>query len=196
MTDQSFKKIKKIKNDIKNKKKLKIILKIKIVKETREGTLDSELLVLSSSLALEQAKRIQTHFHTYNPTDLVDNCKRIMTERENGKCDWKKMTEITSQYINTAPSLSFLYGTLNIVPKEKKKIARKQKEKIEKRVTANVVKDNEDEEEEGIDPIKQVKRVHEYLMGATKDKNKLPFYQFILDHNSFGHTSIYFLNFF
>ena len=168
------------------------------MKNTREAALDSEFLALTSVLAFEQTKRMPTHADLVDVGDFVERCRSLMEETvdraEEGPIEvlnWKKLALLSRNYFNFTPSLSFMYGPLDIVAKQRKEIKRAAKEKIAEKVSATEITEVV-EEGDGLETSKQVERVFDHLERTctkfNEEKKDLPFLKFVLDPISFTHT--------
>ncbi|CAH1277540.1 EID3, partial [Branchiostoma lanceolatum] len=193
----------------------------KNVKMTREAALDSQFLVLASTLGNQKASQLHTDFVTFEPHVFADKLVSFMTGRRSIPEDqdedddegrrravriptagWDKLGDDARRYFNRAPAFHFLYGSFNREAKarESRKLNRKDANKsigpkiVPKQVT------NSDENTREV-TTEEVEFINKALRTLTIDEDgnvdPIDYFEFVMDPASFGRTveNIFYLSF-
>ncbi|XP_078586978.1 EP300-interacting inhibitor of differentiation 3-like [Branchiostoma floridae x Branchiostoma japonicum] len=187
----------------------------KSVKMTREAALDSQFLVLASTLGSQKANQLHTDFVTFEPHVFADKLVSFMTgrrtipedadeddedEEENRRravripaAGWEKLGEDARRCFNRAPAFHFLYGSFNREAKarESRKLNRKDASKSvgPKTVPKQVKNCDENSKEQ---TTAEVEFIHKALRTLTVDEDgnvdPIDYFEFVFDPESFGRT--------
>ncbi|XP_019615521.1 PREDICTED: EP300-interacting inhibitor of differentiation 3-like [Branchiostoma belcheri] len=186
----------------------------KNVKMTREAALDSQFLVLASTLGSQKANQLHTDFVTFEPHVFADKLLSFMTGRraipEDPEEDedeeeerrsvvrvptagWEKLGEEARRHFNRAPAFHFLYGSFNREAKarESRKLNRKDANKSvgPKIVPKQVTSSDENTKEQ---TTAEVEFIHKALRTLTIDESgnvdPMDYFEFVMDPDSFGRT--------
>ncbi|CAJ0909073.1 18487_t:CDS:2 [Entrophospora sp. SA101] len=105
------------------------------VKNTHEATLDSRLLVLSSDLGLQKARRMRLDNNCFDTEDYISKVVgrlKVRNADNEDYYDWKKIGKLAAQSTLRVPTTGFILGPLSIEQKERQKTVRRVLEKHEK----------------------------------------------------------------
>jgi len=166
------------------------------VKNTHEATLDSRLLVLSSDLGLQKARRMRLDNNCFDTEDYISKVVghlKVRNADNEDHYDWKKIGKLAAQSTLRVPTTGFILGPLSIEQKERQKTVRRVLEKHEKDLKTPVeLKENDIRRQEN-ETTRNVRMIYDVL-GEIQPIN---FFNFIINPHSFGQTveNIFYLSF-
>nr|CAG8550609.1 13243_t:CDS:2 [Entrophospora candida] len=166
------------------------------VKNTHEATLDSRLLVLSSDLGLQKARRMRLDNNCFDTEDYISKVVgrlKVRNADNEDYYDWKKIGKLAAQSTLRVPTTGFILGPLSIEQKERQKTVRRVLEKHEKDLKTPVeLKENDIRRQEN-ETTRNVRMIYDVL-GESQPIN---FFNFIINPHSFGQTveNIFYLSF-
>nr|CAG8634861.1 12363_t:CDS:2 [Entrophospora candida] len=168
------------------------------VKNTHEATLDSRLLVLSSDLGLQKARRMRLDNNCFDTEDYISKVVgrlKVRNADNEDYYDWKKIGKLAAQSTLRVPTTGFILGPLSIEQKERQKTVRRVLEKHEKDLKTPVeLKENDIRRQEN-ETTRNVRMIYDVLGENGKvsidDDSGQPILRFdqetIGDGNRYGH---------
>eukprot|EP01090_Pellita_catalonica_P000989 TRINITY_DN10719_c0_g1_i1.p1 TRINITY_DN10719_c0_g1~~TRINITY_DN10719_c0_g1_i1.p1 ORF type:complete len:278 (+),score=60.69 TRINITY_DN10719_c0_g1_i1:182-1015(+) len=156
---------------------------------------------MSAELGAEQTNKLHTRFRTYSLTEFVSRIRNLMQgapigsqmsmsqqysdaeEEDNvGDMNWAALGKRAFGYFKITPQMNSLYGSLDIQPRETRERKRFAKEKLAKKIVPEEVKDTQSRAE-----METSRRV-EVMKARLNQSQKLPFFKFIIDPDSYSRT--------
>eukprot|EP01125_Pyxidicula_operculata_P006881 TRINITY_DN2359_c0_g2_i1.p1 TRINITY_DN2359_c0_g2~~TRINITY_DN2359_c0_g2_i1.p1 ORF type:complete len:284 (-),score=55.02 TRINITY_DN2359_c0_g2_i1:103-954(-) len=153
------------------------------VKGTREASLDSEFLSITSRYSAEKVNKLSgdslgLDVNLYSKMLLQ---KVAVQNGEENEIHLSNIYSMVDKYLKPTIGPPFMYGPLDKLPKQKK-VSQKQRITKEKAAPKTVAKELEPQQDTEIETSKQVMYVHERL----EDNGKENLWKFIVDPNSFS----------
>ncbi|KAK3704745.1 hypothetical protein QZH41_009747, partial [Actinostola sp. cb2023] len=197
------------------------------VKQTREAVLDSRFLVLASQLGRRQVEKLQTHLMKFDPDIFAAKLITLMggrsveqalnqddsdddddddndagpsrsTKRRIQNLDWSKLGKMVTPNFRRTPSVTFMFGPLNIAPPVRKRaiLLDGNKRNRDKPTAADKVTPSQLDKVESCEEATtaEVSRVRKYLIKATtpegvdEDSSPVCLFKFIVNPHSFSQT--------
>ncbi|RHZ44827.1 hypothetical protein Glove_709g6 [Diversispora epigaea] len=172
---------------------------IQKVKNTHEATLDSSLLVKTSILGVQKARRMKLDSNAFDVDDYISKLitlmggRQIDDDEEDPVLNWKLVGDIASRCTFRVPTMEFMLGPLSIEQKERRFGIRKALEKNKKDMTMPTQLGEKDIERQENETTRNVKMIWNIL----DEKQPINFFEFIINPESFGQTveNIFYLSF-
>eukprot|EP01127_Copromyxa_protea_P024013 TRINITY_DN9273_c0_g1_i2.p1 TRINITY_DN9273_c0_g1~~TRINITY_DN9273_c0_g1_i2.p1 ORF type:complete len:364 (+),score=92.32 TRINITY_DN9273_c0_g1_i2:12-1103(+) len=163
-----------------------------MVKQTREATLDSQLLELTSHIGAEKIQQLSTGMRQYNVQEYIVHLKKELLAGADSVDDgWETFHEnFVDPYFSRVPRATFLYGSLDKEDVVRQVRKPKEKDKVEQKVVPKELKlRKERTKNEESEITRRVTRVFETLNQVTESTDEKPvFWEFLHDPDSFSRS--------
>ncbi|CAG8682910.1 8441_t:CDS:2, partial [Funneliformis caledonium] len=167
------------------------------VKNTHEATLDSRLLVLTSGLGVQKARRMKLDNNSFDVDNYVSKLITFMGGRQldsdTPDLDWKSIGRLAAQFTNRVPTSDFMLGPLSVETKEREKKIRHSLNKDKNALREPQQLKEKDIERQENETTRNVKMIFDIL----GDEQPINFFEFIINPESFGQTveNLFYLSF-
>ncbi|XP_077206099.1 non-structural maintenance of chromosomes element 4 homolog A [Paroedura picta] len=177
------------------------------VSRAREAALDSQFLVLASTLGKEKASQLQSDMTVFDPSAFAEDLLSFMglNRLDGDECDsdseqlasgflpsnaWYTLGEEAKKYFRRAPTFHFMLGAFTADPPVQRPRIERQKKAgpDERRAMPKQLKKMEESAQEATE--KEVERILGYLQTFFKQEPDVPisFLEFVTDPDSFART--------
>ncbi|RIB07493.1 Nse4 C-terminal-domain-containing protein [Gigaspora rosea] len=169
------------------------------VKNTHEATLDSRLLVLTSDLGVQKARRMKLDNNAFDVDAYISKLITFMGGRqvddddEEPDLDWNAIGELASHHTLRVPTMEFILGPLSVEQKERVRGIRQTVAKNKNDMVMPKQLEEKDIERQENETTKNVRNIYNILM----EKQPINFFEFIVNPESFGQTieNLFYLSF-
>ncbi|RIA97708.1 Nse4 C-terminal-domain-containing protein [Glomus cerebriforme] len=169
------------------------------VKNTHEATLDSRLLVLTSDLGVQKARRMRLDNNSFDVENYITKLitfmggRQIDNDNEEPDLNWTSIGKLASKFTTRVPTSDFMLGPLSVETKEREKRIRHSLNKDKSAMKEPEQLKEKDIERQENETTRNVKMVYDIL----GERQPINFFEFIINPESFGQTveNLFYLSF-
>ncbi|CAG8776236.1 29609_t:CDS:2, partial [Racocetra persica] len=169
------------------------------VKNTHEATLDSRLLVLTSDLGVQKARRMKLDNNAFDVDAYISKLitfmggRQVDDDNDEPDLNWSAVGELASHHTLRVPTMEFILGPLSVEQKERVRGVRQTLSKNKNDLVMPKQLEEKDIERQENETTKNVRNIWNILA----EKSPINFFEFIVNPESFGQTveNLFYLSF-